>query len=54
MITKIAMMKKKMRKLILMRMFPKSVDKFSSVGREGKVLTDPRRLSSDVSANVED
>ena len=28
--------------------------KFSSVGRGGKVLTEPRRLSSDSSAIVED
>ena len=54
MITKIAMMRKKIRKPIVMRMFPLSAGKFSSEGRVGKVLTDPKIFSSPSSAIVED
>ena len=54
MITKIAMMRKKIRKPIVMRMFPLSAGEFSSEGRVGKVLTDPKIFSSPSSAIVED
>ena len=54
MITKIAMMRKNIRKPICMRMFPYSVVMFSSVGRAWKVSTDSRRLSSDSSVIVEE
>ena len=54
MMTKIAMMRKKMRKPSWMKMFAKSVGEVSSVGREGKVLTEPRRLAWGSSVNVED
>ena len=54
MITKIAMMRKKIRKPIVMRMFPLSAGEFSSEGRVGKVLTDPKIFSSPSSAIEED
>ena len=54
MMTKIAMMRKKMRKPSWMKMSAKSVGEVSSVGREGKVLTEPKRLAWGSSVNVED
>ena len=44
MMTKKAMRRKKMRKPIVMKIFPDSSGKVASVGKVEKALTEPRRL----------
>ena len=52
--TKMAMRRKKMRKLTLMKIFPDSSCKVASVGIVEKTLTEPKRLVWGSSVIVED